>query len=207
MPRLPRSLLTLTALLLFVAAPRAGRPFVTEDAGLLDRGACEWESVLARSRVPDQPRASSAATQVGCGIGGKSQLAVNAGRARSGGERASSLGLAGKTGLWDGGEDGPALTLAWGSSWSKAGGNSRDWDGATALLALSQAFEGGWSVHANLGRSYERASRSSSNFWAVLAERQLSENFDAGVELFGAGSERPGLGPGRAVAAGRGLEC
>lgn len=172
----------------------AGRPFATEDAGVLERAACEWENVAARATAPDTPRATGLSTQVGCGIGSDLQFALNASRAKSDGERASGLGLAGKWGLWADGES--SLTLAWGSSWSKLRGAGTDWDGAAALLAFSQGLGGGWTAHANLGRSYSRADRSSVTTWAGLVERQLSDSFDVGAEFFGEGSQRPGFGVG-----------
>lgn len=191
----PPLLPTLCLPLLLVALPlQAGRPFITEDAGVLARGDCEWESVAARARVSGEPRASGLSTQLGCGLGAQLQLAANAGRARAGGERASSLGLAGKWGLWEGGDG--ALTLAWGSSWSRLRGAGSDWDGAGALLAYSRQLGGGWGLHANLGHAYSRAERRSETPWALLVERQLHADVDVGTELFGADGRRPGLGLG-----------
>lgn len=171
----------------------AGRPFSTEDAGVLDPSACEWENVAERSRRPGEARLSAASTQIGCGLGLRSQLAVNLGQLR-GVERVSVLGLGGKTGLWE--ADGGALTLAWTSSWSKARSGPREWDGLMAQLVYSKELEGGWNLHANLGRSYNRPERRSVSTWGLLAERQLSEDWDLGAELFAEGSQRPGLGLG-----------
>ncbi len=192
-------LVYLVPLSLCLASPAlAGRPFITEDAGVLEPSDCEWESVAARSRVPGEARHSSLGTQIGCGIGLRSQLALNIGLSRGGGERARSLGLGGKTSIWRESDEGPALTLAWSSSWSHVDGpgGSREWDGAGALLAYSQAFADGWSLHANLSHLYSRAERRSRSGWALLVERGLSAELDAGLELFGDGSERPGLGLG-----------
>ena len=176
------------------ASALAGRPFVTEDAGVLEASACEWENVAARAQVPDAPRATLLSTQVGCGVGSQWQFAVNTSRARSGDERATGLGLAGKVGLWTP-ETGPAWTLAWGSSWSRLRGAGTDWDGASAQVVVSQEW-GAWSAHGNLGRSYARLDRQSVTTWAALVERRLSESIDVGAELFGEGSQRAGYGVG-----------
>ncbi|MFN7693972.1 MAG: hypothetical protein ACK5O3_08000 [Burkholderiales bacterium] len=187
-------LAAMAALVLLPA--QAGRPFITEDAGILEQKACEWESVAAQARVPGEARSRSAATQVGCGLGFRSQLAVNVAQERLGGERSNSVGLGGKTGLWEADAGGPSLTLAWGTSWSKGRASPREWDGVSALLALQQPLGDGWTLHGNLGRSYSRSERRSSSFWALLAERNLSDSIDAGVELFSEAGQRPGLGVG-----------
>lgn len=172
----------------------AGRPFLTEDAGVLARGDCEWESVAAQSRVPDSPRARSLSTQLGCGLGGSLQLAANIGWAKAGDERARSLGLGGKWGAWSAGDS--ALTLAWSSSWSRVRGAGQDWDGGAATLVFSQGLGQAWTAHANLIHDYSRPERRGRTGWAALVERQLTPQLDAGAELFGEGSQRPGWGLG-----------
>lgn len=172
----------------------AGRPFLTEDAGVLARGDCEWESVAAQSRAPDAPRARSLSTQIGCGLGGSWQLAANVGWAKAGDERVRSLGLGGKWGAWSAGDS--ALTVAWSSSWSRARGARQDWDGAAAALVYSQGLRDGWTAHANLIHSYSRAERRGRTGWAALIEHTLLPTLDLGAEVTGEGSDRPGLGLG-----------
>lgn len=184
----------LVLLTLLAAQAWAGRPFATEDAGVLERGACEWESVAARVTWPAMPSGRSLSTQLGCGTGAGLQFAANIGRASAGDERLSSLGLGGKWALWSAGEAG--LTLAWSSGWSRPRGAGRSWDGGAALLAFSQELGGGWTAHANLLRSYSRPDRDWQTGWAALVERQLAESFDVGAELAGEGSQRPGWGLG-----------
>lgn len=191
----------LAALLLLLGAvqAQAGRPFITEDAGLLASGDCEWETVAARSRIPQATppgRSSSLGTQIGCGLGRGMQLALQAASERTDGERSRSLGVAGKLGLLDGGDDGPNLTLAWGSSWTRGAGAGTSWDGLSALLVYSMSLPGGSSLHANLGRQYSRPDRRSTTLWAAAVETPLGQDLDIGAELFGVGSQRPGVGIG-----------
>lgn len=91
----------------------AGRPLQTEDAGVLEPGACEIEGATHRLSAAGE-RSTESHLQWGCGIGWTSQIAVAASKARDQGVRSSGLAIGGKTGLWkaEGQDDGAALTLA-----------------------------------------------------------------------------------------------
>lgn len=94
---LPLLLATLACTVLTLPA-QAGRPLQTEDAGVLERGACELEGATQRVSV-DGARATEHALQFGCGIGLESQVALNASTAKDGSDRSRGLALVGKTGL------------------------------------------------------------------------------------------------------------
>lgn len=195
MPSRPKAhALALAALLLALPAAQAGRPFVTEDAGLLGRGACEWESVAASGRVAGEPAARGLSTQLACGLGAGLQLGASLSRLRTANAGLQGSGLVGKWALWR--QDASAFTLAGASSWSRPRGGSTDWEGASLQAVLSQGLDGGWTAHANLGRRYSRAERRRHSGWAVLVERRLGQTVDLGAELFGEGGERPGGGLG-----------
>lgn len=85
---------------------QAGRPFATEDAGVLAQKECEWESFAARERTHGAPSETGWNTQVGCGVGFKTQVALAFGRNKSESAHTNALGLSAKTGLIDGGDNG-----------------------------------------------------------------------------------------------------
>jgi hypothetical protein len=70
---------TAASVLGLVSAAWAGRPLVTEDAGVLNRGECEIENFAGRA---DNPTLNALWAQVGCGTGVNTQLAIGAGRER-----------------------------------------------------------------------------------------------------------------------------
>jgi hypothetical protein len=177
---------------------QAGRPLVTEDAGVLEQGDCEWESVAEREATSGEPRATSWSTQVGCGIGFDTQLAAAYGHGQAGGETDHNLYFGGKTGLIDGGEDGASLTLAYGAALLRqAPMNIRfRFDSAFANLVLTAPLAEDWTGHANLGAAYYRDGHVTRATWAVAVENDLGDSFGWGAETFGEEADRPWLGAG-----------
>jgi hypothetical protein len=146
----------------------AGRPLQTEDAGVLDRGACELEGAQQRLRVLGETGTETGLT-ANCGIGFASQVGLGLGWARTGGERSRSGGLGGKTGLWAGDGDGaPALTLAWGLGADREDGRWRRSDHFATLVASIGAGPG--TLHLNLGHVRERQPRRALTTWNVAWE-------------------------------------
>ena len=56
-------------LMLVSSATWAGRPFTTEDAGVIDARNCELEAFGSHARAQSDPSERGAWAQVGCGIG------------------------------------------------------------------------------------------------------------------------------------------
>lgn len=177
----------LTAALLagLAGACHAGRPLVTEDAGVLDPGECELESYLGRSHEPAAPDTTLGSAQIGCGALEGTQLALLHQRSRSDAARTRSWTLAGKTRLVDGGDDAPSWTLAWGLG-------QHD-DGSGAGLRTDQASLNGvvsWPLakdlhlHGNLGWSHSRVAHQSRTSWAVALEHATTDSLDLMGELF-----------------------
>lgn len=169
MPTLPRLALALCLPLLALPA-QAGRPLQTEDAGVLDRGACEVETVVERVRVDGGTgRERSLAAQ--CGIGLDSQLGVAGGWWRAGGERGRSAGIGGKTLVWAGaGEGAPAFALAWGVGADRIDGQWRR--SGHFLNAVASIGAGPGTLHANLGLAREREPRRSLTTWNLAWEHE-----------------------------------
>lgn len=144
----------------------AGRPLVTEDAGVLAKGQCEWESFAG---VQDRPSVRLAASQVGCGVGLDSQLALGVSRERSAGDRASFTMLSGKTAV--GAADGAAQVAL---AYTLLGGHEQTdymrYAGAEIKAVVTVPLRG-WLWHANVGVVHVRQEHERRVTWAVAAER------------------------------------
>jgi hypothetical protein len=193
-----RFLITLPLLALLVSAAHAGRPLVTEDAGVLAQGECECESVAARNTAHASPTENALSTQVVCGLGLGSQLAVALGQSRSGGQTGRTVGVGGKAMLIDGGDDNYSLTLAFGARWVRdpVAGTGSGPDQAAANLVLSAPLAEGWTGHLNLGPTHSRDDRVIRTTWAVAVENELNDNLGWGAESFGEKGDSPWMGTG-----------
>lgn len=190
------SRLVAALLALVTAAPTwAGRPLQTEDAGLLGRGDCELESFAARERVRDLPSVRVASIQLGCGVGGNTQLALAAARARADGEHVDELTLVGKTGLRDLTDEQAGVTLAYAASAMRLPGGSFRHE-LTQVRAVVTVPHGDWLLHANLGAERSEAERLNTTTWALAVERTGLGAFDLMGEVFGDDRNDPWLNAG-----------
>jgi hypothetical protein len=193
----PMSAWTITGLLFALALPaQAGRPFTTEDAGVLERGSCEWEGVAARWHVPDSSTTRALSTQLGCGVGARTQVALGYASARTDGQSVQSLALGGKTSLSRDAQSPLQLTLAWGGATLKAPGRSHHHDTAYLNLVASHTYANGWTAHANLGALRSRLAEQDSTNWALALEKAVGGGLDLGAELYGDDRSEPWLGLG-----------
>ncbi len=184
------------------AAVHAGRPLATEDAGVLERGACEWESFAASTRAQASPDAQTLSSQVGCGVGASTQLALAAARQANAGARIHVVALAGKSGLIEGTPSTPALTLAWVLAGTRTPSGSL-WHEQTALnIVVSQPLAGALTGHANLGWTRTRSARQSAATWNLAAEYALANGVDVMAERYGQQHGAPWFGTGLRLAAG-----
>jgi len=168
---------------------------VTEDAGVLACGECEWESVAGRQSSAN-PVSRAWSTQLGCGIGADTQLALGHGRSHSAGGHEHAVTLGGKTGLLDNGAAGPALTVAYGVNLLRASDAGFQLDNEAVALVLSMPVVPGTTAHANLGWLRDRSDHQNNTSWNLALETHLSEQVEAGCEWFGDDHSRPwgGLG-------------
>ncbi|EHR72996.1 hypothetical protein BurJ1DRAFT_4197 [Burkholderiales bacterium JOSHI_001] len=188
---------SLLLVLAVLAAPaHAGRPFSTEDTGVLEPRDCEWEGFSARLKSPGADTARALSTQLACGLGLRTQLGLAYGQAKAGGDTARSLGLNGKTRL--GGDSKAPLqwTLAWGAAALKEPGSSFKFDTVYANLVASQVYGNGWTAHANLGTAHSRLGHQASTTWALAAEKAVGAGVDLGAELYGDDRSEPWVGLG-----------
>ncbi|MBB5205254.1 hypothetical protein HNQ51_002573 [Inhella inkyongensis] len=186
----------LVTALLLVQSAQAGAPMATEDADVLARGECEWESAFERARESGAPTVRAWGTKVGCGWLEGHQAAIGYGRASAAGVHADSFSLGGKSALRARPEGGWGLTLAWELSTLKAPGGSHRFDGSMLALVFTQSFAEKGLLHMNLGTARSRLDDESTRFWALGAEWALNDALDLLAETYGARHEKPQFGVG-----------
>lgn len=171
---------------------QAGRPLQTEDAGILEAKTCEVEGATARARVAGAPTLRDSALQLGCGVGFNSQLALAVSTASDGTDRERGLRLGGKTELWSaGGDDGAALTLAWGMERARAGSGGGWKTSGVDARAVVSIPAGPLTWHLNLGHERDTQARASTTAWGVALEHEGYGPLAPMAELFGNDREAP----------------
>lgn len=184
-------------LLLLAPAAHAGRPLVTEDAGVLAARDCEWENAALSTHQAGTPRVTELLTQIGCGFGLDNQAALAVGRARSSGTSEHSLALLGKTGLVQAGEQGgTAWTLAWGLEGYRPAGNGLRHDLSFLNLVASRSLGAAWTGHANAGLTHSRIAGQTTANWNLALEWAQREGLEWMGEFYGAERSKPWLGLG-----------
>lgn len=152
---------------LAAGAAHAGRPLQTDDAGVLDAGACEIEGAHERLRVSGVT-ARDTALAFYCGFGWGSQTGIATSRAHADGGSASGTAVGGKTRVWNAGDGGPALTVAWSLAWARVDGSWRHAEDVARLVWSMPAGPG--TLHLNVGHARDRIVRTSSSPWGVAWE-------------------------------------
>lgn len=168
----------------------AGRPLVTEDAGVLDRGACEIESFLSRASARGVPRLSGLSLQFGCGVGLGTQAALALAHERAAGETARALAFVGKTSIVDGGADKTSYTLAWGAVSVKPPGGSMKHEDLVLNGVASTPLGDAATLHANLGWTRTRSTSQHTVNWNLALERGLSGGVDVMGEVYADNRDR-----------------
>jgi hypothetical protein len=184
-------------LALLLAGPSwAGRPLATEDADVLDRGECEWESFAARESASGEPSSRTLSTQFGCGVGAMTQASLAYARDRSEGQSSPSWALVGKTALLPREGEGLGLTLAWGLGWQRTPGAGWKHEEAALNLVATRSFADRFTAHANLGWVRTRSDDLNTTTWNAALEWAAREGLDLMGEVYGDDRTRPWLGLG-----------
>lgn len=169
----------------------AGRPFTTDDAGVLGAGECELESYYHRDTAPDTPAVKGWWVQPGCGYGLRSQMSLGFGRDSAEGEHVDSYALLGKTWLKEFSDDSYGIAIGYSAGWARLPGESRRFD-TTAFNGIVSVPVGPLMLHANLGWSRSRIDETNATTWGLLAEWEgLLGPLDAGIETFGDDHQAP----------------
>lgn len=174
----------------------AGRPLVTEDADVLERGQCEWETYAARESGSAAPSSRGWATQAGCGFGHGTQAALAYGRFRAAGETTPAWTLVGKTAWIPREGDGTGITVAWSLGAERAPGESWKHESTTVGLVATRTFDARVTVHGNLGTARSEAARQFTTTWAAAAEWIALPGLDLMGEVYGDDRSRPWIGVG-----------
>jgi hypothetical protein len=167
----------------------AGRPFFSEDAGVPEKSACEWESVAAHASADGTPSAAQLTTQVGCGVGSlggiATQLAAGLGQSRSDGFTDKAYWLSGKSG-WSGAGDAPLmLAVAYGANWLRPAGGTSGLASVFVNFVVTQRLADKLTGHLNLGWVGSRPARLNTSTWNAVVEYAVTDAVDVGAELFG----------------------
>jgi hypothetical protein len=179
----------------------AGRPLATEDAAVLERGACEWESFAAHATERQRGAVNALSTQLGCGVGAGTQVALAVQRESSDGQHANTLVLAGKTGLAERQDGRPGLALAWSAAAAKQPGETMKHERTALNLVLSQDLAKELTGHLNLGWVRSQSTRSNTTTWNLAAEYAVGNGVDVMAEYYGAQRDKPWAGVGVRLAA------
>lgn len=186
----------LSFLALLCSAPaHAARPFVTEDAGVLDRGSCEFEASYGRTRQKGSATQRRWWLQPVCGVGLRTQIAIGGGASSAGGLRSKGLGVLGKTWLITPSDAGPNLAIVYGASMGREPGERWRHDAKLLNLAGTWRF-GESSFGVNLGWARDVIGRSNSTTWSLGWERPVAEGLEAGIDLYGDDREAPWVNVG-----------
>lgn len=185
--RLPAAAV-LVAALASCSSAWAGRPLVTEDAGVLARGECEWESFAGRQ---SRPKVTLVATQAGCGAGGNTQLAVGAAHGGPSQDRSTSMLVSGKTAFSASDEAAPQLAMAYSLFGGREPGDTLNYTGAE-IKGVATLAHAGWRWHANAGLLLSHQEREQRVIWAMAAERPAAIGaLDLMGEIHGDDRSRP----------------
>jgi hypothetical protein len=177
------------------AGAQAARPLVTDDADVLERGACEVESYALRDRGAGATTRGGV-VQAGCGIGLRTQLALAGIRETQAGRADLHGALLGKTGLVAREDDGAGLALGWGLGVLRTPGDAWRHDHSYLTLIATRRLGGAMTGHANLGWARSESGASSRTLWALAVERALGGGFDGMAEGYGDDRDRPWFGVG-----------
>lgn len=177
------------SLLLAAGSSQAGRPLTTDDAGVIEKGHCEIESFLSHATERDAPSAKGGSFQLGCGVAGNTQVALQLTTARSGGATDRGLAFNGKTALGEAGA-GNAFAVGWGFTAAQPDGGTMKHEGTFINGIFTKTVDDAMKLHANLGWSRSQSVKQSTTNWGVALERTVAEGFDAMGEVFGTDREK-----------------
>lgn len=190
----PLTIVAALALTLACDSVSAGRPSVTENADVIERGTCEIEGVAASNRASGSPTVRETTAIFTCAVGFDTQPAITYGRASGGGAKEQTLLLGAKTMLRAPGDGRAGFGVVYGVGGLKAPGASWQREEAVVTGLLTLELSKGLLGHANLGWSHSRSARQSTTTWALGLELPGDTVFAA--DVFGDDRARPGASVG-----------
>lgn len=183
------------SMLLCGQAVWAGRPFATEDAGVIAAAACEIEAFAASVGARTTPSERGGWGQISCGIGANTQIGAGLGRTKADDHYNTSGALIGKTALRRLSEGSMGLAVAYSFGAIKRASEAVRRDASSFSMALSIP-RGRTLVHANLGVARSHIENETTATYALALERLGEQGLDVGVEVFGREREAAWIGTG-----------
>jgi hypothetical protein len=175
-------------LVLCAALPAlAARPLTTEDASILDDGACQLESWLDFAHDSTQGWFVPA-----CNFGGHVEWQVGFARTHAAGGSRFTDAYAQAKGAWRLGEGPWWLGAVAGVNRRGVEARVHRWDKPYALAVATGEF-GAMLAHANVGWSRDREARRDVTPWGVAVEAAVHSRTTLLAEAFGENGERPFL--------------
>lgn len=180
-----RVLIALASLVTIVPA-HAGRPLTTDDAAILDAGACQLEAWIERSRD-----LNSSWLNPGCNPFGQTEFSLGAARLRTDADAAvTSRQWQVKHLLRAYDAEQPGFALAAGEQHVRRGEEHHVFVNGIATLPLAGEVH---LLHVNLGgvRLREEAKQSNRATWGIALDNKVGSATRIAVETFGTSGERP----------------
>ncbi len=170
---------------------QADRTRQADNADVLERGDCELETKFERRAVRGAAPERESSVRLGCGLGWRTELALESTHQRSEGLRDQAIGAEGKTSLRPPGIGQIGWALSYGAG-AQRGGNAR-WQHSDSFAALEAALkpEEDWQIEARLGSARDHIARSDKTLWALALELAVTDAVEVRVEADGDDRSRP----------------
>jgi len=163
---------------------QAGRPLTTEDAPVQAQGECQVDSFWGRLISQTDGATRTLSTQLTCGVGLRTQLALGYSDSRPEREGTRSVLVAGKTSLTEPREDSAGLSIAYGAPAERTAGSPTRMGDAFVTLACTLPLTAKLLTHANLGWTGSHDNRSNTTRWALALESAVRDNLSLVAETF-----------------------
>lgn len=157
---------------------------------------CEWEGVYTRQTAHRSATENSWQTQLSCGVGLSTQLALAYGQARSVDSTSRNVTVRGKTGLIDRKDDGIGLTVAWTIGGVKNHDEAFKHDFSQLYLVATQEIVKSVTWHANLGWLHDQIEHRNHATWNLAGEYAVGGGVDVVGEFYGESHVKPWWGVG-----------
>jgi hypothetical protein len=165
-------------------AAQASRPLVTEDASVKLISECESDSYGGTLSEPHSAGIRTLLTQVSCGVGLRTELAMGYSELRQGDGTKRSLFIGGKTSLTEARDDHGGLSLAYGAPAVHEAGAGTHLGDLYATLAGSTPLAAELMLHMNLGWTGSHENSPHTTRWAAALDRGYSDSLHLAVETF-----------------------
>lgn len=186
-----RCLFAALACLALCGVARADRSSLGDADGVIEAGDCEVETAFERRSVRGSAAERTAAIQLVCGIGWRTELAATFARQRVDALRQEATGIEAKTSLLERRGASVGWTLAWGAGTERSA--SGRWRSSEHFVAIEAALEprAAWLIEARLATLRERSTHRHRTQWALAVEHALSATLEARAEIEGDDLGRP----------------